>query len=88
MAPPKSKCWQYFTKLSKGEARCNMCSKILKTSGNTSNLICHIQQKHSTIYNKTDSVSEVTETPCKKAKPKTTDSEVRFLKKYVVYIII
>ncbi|CAH1375054.1 unnamed protein product, partial [Tenebrio molitor] len=52
-----------------------MCSKILKTSGNTSNLMCHVKQKHSKIYNKSGSsagVSDVTEvvteTPCKKAK--------------------
>ncbi|XP_064214563.1 uncharacterized protein LOC135266995 [Tribolium castaneum] len=46
MAPPKSKCWRYFTKVSKDKAQCNVCLKILKTSGNTSNLLCHIKQKH------------------------------------------
>jgi hypothetical protein len=95
MAPPKSKCWQYFTKLSKETAQCNMCSKILKTSGNTSNLMCHVKQKHSKIYNKSGSsagVSDVTEvvteTPCKKAKSnKVIDNQVKFSKLFSVYII-
>lgn len=43
MAPPKSDIWRQFTKTSKTEAKCKYCLKILKTSGNTSNLKAHLK---------------------------------------------
>uniref|UniRef100_A0A1B6BWX9 BED-type domain-containing protein n=1 Tax=Clastoptera arizonana TaxID=38151 RepID=A0A1B6BWX9_9HEMI len=43
MTPPKSDVWRYFTRTSKQEAKCNFCSKLLKTSGNTSNLKSHLK---------------------------------------------
>lgn len=38
---PKSDLWKYFLKLSKTEAKCKVCAKIIKTSGNTTNLKSH-----------------------------------------------
>jgi len=45
MPPPKSIIWQYFSKQDG-----NTCSKILKSSGNTTNLVAHLRQKHPKIY--------------------------------------
>jgi hypothetical protein len=42
----KSEVWKYFSKTSDGFAECRFCNKKLKTSGNTSNLICHIARVH------------------------------------------
>lgn len=45
---PRSKYWNYFEKseLNKGFAKCKLCAKLIRTSGNTSNLKCHITSKH------------------------------------------
>ncbi|CAG9862308.1 unnamed protein product [Phyllotreta striolata] len=51
---PKSFIWKFFTKLSQETARCNICSKTLKTSGNTSNLHSHLKQKHDTVFKQLD----------------------------------
>lgn len=55
---PRSLIWRYFTKVSKELAKCNICSKNLKTSGTTSNLSNHLKQKHSLIYKEYQSESE------------------------------
>lgn len=44
--PPKSIIWKYFSKVSEKLARCNLCLKTLKTSGNTTNLTGHLRAKH------------------------------------------
>lgn len=46
MAPSKSQWWAFFIKLDASSAKCKTCGKILKTSGNTSNLKSHIQSSH------------------------------------------
>ncbi len=38
--------WQYFEILNDKEAKCNLCNKIIKTSGNTSNMNYHMAKKH------------------------------------------
>lgn len=43
MAPFKSDVWRYFTIINENEAKCNFCTKHLKTSGNTSNLKSHLK---------------------------------------------
>lgn len=43
----KSKIWNYFTKIGDNKAVCKICEKTLKTSGNTSNLRCHLEKVHS-----------------------------------------
>lgn len=51
--PPKSNLWQYFTRCQdKKFAICRLCSKQIKTSGNTTNLKCHLQVMHKHILEK------------------------------------
>lgn len=42
----KSKVWNYFNKIGDKEAVCKICSKHLKTSGNTTNLRGHLKNIH------------------------------------------
>ncbi|XP_011859968.1 PREDICTED: zinc finger BED domain-containing protein 4-like [Vollenhovia emeryi] len=42
----KSAVWKYFTKKDEISASCNICTKVLKHGGNTTNLIQHLQRKH------------------------------------------
>ena len=46
MTPPKSKLWLYFSKVNKDTVKCKSCSKILKSSGNTTNMKKHLIVKH------------------------------------------
>ncbi|XP_001356247.2 zinc finger BED domain-containing protein 4 [Drosophila pseudoobscura] len=39
----RSKVWKYYDKLHNNTAQCQLCEKIIKTSGNTSNLMKHIK---------------------------------------------
>lgn len=48
--PPKSTLWKHFDKNS--DKTCRQCGKILKTSGNTSNLKCHMESKHENLLGK------------------------------------
>ncbi|XP_045462939.1 E3 SUMO-protein ligase ZBED1-like [Harmonia axyridis] len=43
MPPPKSDVWTYFKKINSSTAICKQCSRSLKTSGNTSNLMKHLK---------------------------------------------
>lgn len=51
---PKSELWKYFLKVSKTEAKCKVCAKIIKTSGNTTNLKSHFSlhkiEKNNNVY--------------------------------------
>jgi hypothetical protein len=47
--PPKSLFWRFFEKVDNAYARCKLCSKKIKTSGNTSNLKCHLTSMHKQI---------------------------------------
>lgn len=78
--PPKSNFWQYFEKRSGSQfATCRLCQKIIKTSGNTSNLKCHIQAKHKEIMLKQPSQIDIatpsTSTSVKKSRIEGADSE-------------
>ncbi|XP_054089805.1 uncharacterized protein LOC128922640 [Zeugodacus cucurbitae] len=42
----KSRVWSFFIRNSDASATCKICSKKLKTSGNTSNLRCHVENVH------------------------------------------
>ncbi|XP_062143122.1 uncharacterized protein LOC133850890 [Drosophila sulfurigaster albostrigata] len=44
----RSKIWKYYDKLDLQTAQCLLCEKIIKTSGNTSNLMKHMKT-HPTI---------------------------------------
>ncbi|CAH1714707.1 unnamed protein product [Aphis gossypii] len=46
MSKPKSEVWKYFDKKMNGNAMCKVCGKILRTSGNTSNLMGHLKKMH------------------------------------------
>uniref|UniRef100_A0A2H1X2G2 SFRICE_015994 n=1 Tax=Spodoptera frugiperda TaxID=7108 RepID=A0A2H1X2G2_SPOFR len=46
---PKCEYWKYFEKIDNSRARCRTCAKIIKTSGNTSNLKAHVNKMHSTL---------------------------------------
>jgi len=37
--------WNYFNKVDKGGA-CKLCNVVVKTSGNTTNLMQHLKRKH------------------------------------------
>lgn len=45
MAPSKSDCWKYFIRTNEG-GKCNICQKVIKTSGNTTNLRFHLIRTH------------------------------------------
>lgn len=63
MAPPRSNIWKHFQKVTPNTAKCNMCSKILKTSGNTTNLKTHLKQKHYSILQHLSDEKKETEKP-------------------------
>nr|XP_024216714.1 zinc finger BED domain-containing protein 1-like [Halyomorpha halys] len=43
---PKSKWWSCFSRIDNQTAKCRMCGRYVKTSGNTSNLKAHIVKVH------------------------------------------
>ncbi|XP_066585169.1 E3 SUMO-protein ligase ZBED1-like [Prorops nasuta] len=48
--PQKSVTWKYFVKVA-GGAKCNMCHSTITTSGNTTNMLKHLQRKHPNLEN-------------------------------------
>ena len=46
MASKKSKCWNYFCNEKNRQAKCNLCSAVVATSGGTTNLIFHLNRHH------------------------------------------
>ncbi|XP_017462047.1 PREDICTED: zinc finger BED domain-containing protein 4-like, partial [Rhagoletis zephyria] len=57
--PRISEFWKHFTKLSSSAAKCNHCGNVLKTSGNTSNLKCHMQSVHGELLTASSSAKSV-----------------------------
>jgi hypothetical protein len=45
-----AKCWLSFTPINDNDARCNICSRTICTSGNTSNAWAHLEQHHYDVY--------------------------------------
>ncbi|XP_043285750.1 E3 SUMO-protein ligase ZBED1-like [Venturia canescens] len=43
----KSEAWKHFKKIDNTSARCNICIKSIKHSGNTTNLMQHMRHSHS-----------------------------------------
>ncbi|XP_016989676.1 uncharacterized protein LOC108051906 [Drosophila rhopaloa] len=39
----RSKIWRYYDKLDRNSAQCQLCEKVIKTCGNTSNLMKHMK---------------------------------------------
>ncbi|XP_030376705.1 zinc finger BED domain-containing protein 1 [Scaptodrosophila lebanonensis] len=52
----RSKIWKYYEKLDNNCAQCQLCEKIIKTSGNTSNLMKHMKTHPQVDVNDTESV--------------------------------
>ncbi|XP_066590528.1 E3 SUMO-protein ligase ZBED1-like [Prorops nasuta] len=50
LPPQKSVTWKYFVKVA-GGAKCNMCHSTITTSGNTTNMLKHLQRKHHNLEN-------------------------------------
>ncbi|XP_029160189.1 zinc finger BED domain-containing protein 6-like, partial [Nylanderia fulva] len=48
----KSNAWDFFTKIDTTHARCNICKKIFKNCGNTTNFLIHIKKQHEVEFNK------------------------------------
>lgn len=46
---PKCEYWKYFEKIDNSKAKCRTRAKIIKTSGNTSNLKAHIEKMHANL---------------------------------------
>lgn len=49
MSSKKSEVWDYFTKRANNAAVCNLCGKIYKMGGGTTNLKNHLFHKHSSL---------------------------------------
>ncbi|CAD7079669.1 unnamed protein product [Hermetia illucens] len=47
---PKSEVWKFYVRINDKIAKCNVCINNIKTSGNTTNLRCHIKTKHKNIF--------------------------------------
>lgn len=53
----KSIVWNYFKKEDNVSARCKLCTKILKHSGNTTNLMQHLKRMHA-LYLQSDTTPQ------------------------------
>ena len=58
----KGLAWKHFTSISSKEAKCNICLKIVKVAGGTSNLRAHMKKWHSSVFAHMDK-------ECKSGKP-------------------
>jgi hypothetical protein len=43
ISPRFSQVWEYFTESGSKRAKCHKCQEIIKTSGNTTNMISHLR---------------------------------------------
>lgn len=61
----KSALWRYFHKCKKnpGFAQCLLCPKQIKTSGNTTNLRCHLQSVHTREFSEIYKIKEFHKKP-------------------------
>lgn len=42
----------YYSNFKNGTATCNLCLKVIKTSGNTTNMASHMKNKHYDVFAK------------------------------------
>jgi hypothetical protein len=47
MTGKKSIVWKYFVKVDCNTAKCNLCTRLVKFNGNTTNLRNHLTRSHS-----------------------------------------
>lgn len=50
--PPKKKSqvWKYYDKIDDNKSKCKLCQKVIKCTGNTTNLFGHIRNVHKAAY--------------------------------------
>ncbi|CAG5001828.1 unnamed protein product [Parnassius apollo] len=53
----KSRAWDYFKKTNEKFAKCSLCKREFKLSGNTTNLIDHMKRKHNEVWMWSSTVS-------------------------------
>lgn len=47
MAPKKiSSVWQFFNKIDDKSSKCKLCQRMIRSAGNTTNLLGHIRNVH------------------------------------------
>lgn len=54
----KSRVWDYYKKTNEKFAKCSLCKREFKLSGNTTNLIDHMKRKHNEVWSSTVSVTQ------------------------------
>lgn len=57
-----SELWKYFEPVDKLNAECKLCSKMIKTAGNTTNLKVHLKHQHKAYYSKISGTKLVPQT--------------------------
>lgn len=77
--------WNFFKKIDRQNVSCNVCGKIYKTSGNTTNLSAHLKNKHHHAFlqlkNKKARSSEVNITPRTSSPVSSTNSTITITNK-------
>ncbi|KAJ8728544.1 hypothetical protein PYW07_006240 [Mythimna separata] len=58
----KSRVWDYFKKSNEKFAKCSLCKREYKLSGNTTNLIDHMKRKHNKAWSSTVSANQYEDT--------------------------
>ncbi|XP_032589166.1 uncharacterized protein LOC116804676 isoform X3 [Drosophila mojavensis] len=49
----------YYSNFKNGTATCNLCLKVIKTSGNTTNMASHMKNKHYDVFAKCNQNNEI-----------------------------
>ncbi|XP_066602495.1 E3 SUMO-protein ligase ZBED1-like, partial [Prorops nasuta] len=77
-----SPVWKYFKKINNHKARCQICSNIYKSGGNTTNLSQHLSRKHPIQYsvekNDEQSCTSTNVTNCKSGLSNTVNTKPKF----------
>ncbi|CAF4893692.1 unnamed protein product [Pieris macdunnoughi] len=58
----KSRAWEFFKKTNEKFAKCSLCKREYKLSGNTTNLIDHMKRKHNEVWSSNVSVTQDVDT--------------------------
>lgn len=46
----RSPVWEVFKEVDKNEVICTLCKDIVKTKGNTTNMVSHLRHSHPTVH--------------------------------------
>lgn len=77
----KSRVWDYYKKTNEKFARCSLCKREFKLSGNTTNLIDHMKRKHNEVGSSTVSVTQDENTTEEMCGP--SSKKINTLKNYI-----